>query len=470
MHDTLTTLIASYGYYIVFALVAVESFGIPLPGETSLVTAAAFAALGRLSLAGVILAAAAGAIVGDNAGYWIGRKGGIALVRRYGARFGLDDGKLERARGFFERHGAKTVFIGRFVALLRSWAAALAGVSRMSYGTFMLWNALGGVTWSLIFGALGYLFGRNLPRLEKYVGQLSLALVLLFVLGVVLFFGLRWFRGHEEGVSEWLRARWCRITSATRFARLRARYPRSWAFVAARFSRGESLGLHLTLGFAVSAAALWIFAGVTEDVIHHDPLTLVDMQVAHWFRSHASPTLDRAALVVTDIGSPAAVGVLMLLVALWLASRRRWIPLAGWLAANVGGFLLSEGIKRLIQRPRPPGAAEFLHASPLGMSFSFPSGHATGSLIAYGMLGYLLVAFWPPARRHAALTAAITVALILAIGLTRLYLAVHYLSDVIGGFAAGTVWLSACVTGVEIALRQRGIAPWEVGLAEDEAA
>jgi membrane protein DedA with SNARE-associated domain len=239
MHDTLTALIGTYGYYVVFALVAVESFGIPLPGETSLVTAAAFAALGRLSLVGVILAASAGAIVGDNAGYWIGRKGGIALVRCYGARFGLDDEKLERARGFFERHGAKTVFIGRFVALLRSWAAALAGVSRMSYGTFMLWNALGGVAWSLIFGALGYLFGRNLPRLEKYVGQLSLALVLLLAMGVVLFFVLRWFRGHEESVSERLRARWCSISSASRFARLRARYPRTWAFVAARFSRGE---------------------------------------------------------------------------------------------------------------------------------------------------------------------------------------------------------------------------------------
>lgn len=470
MHDTLATLISNYGYYIVFALVAVESFGIPLPGETSLVTAAAFAALGRMSLELVILAAAAGAILGDNAGYWVGRKGGIALVRRHGARFGLDDEKLERARAFFARHGAKTVFIARFVALLRSWAAALAGVSRMSYGTFMLWNALGGVTWSAIFGALGYLFGRNLPRLEKYVGQLSLALVLLLALGVVVLFGLRWFRRHEESVSERLRARWCGITSATRFARIRARYPRTWAFVAARFSRGEYLGLHFTVGFTVSAAALWIFAGVTEDVIHHDPLTLVDMQLAHWFRAHASPMLDRAALLVTVIGSPAAVGVLMVLVALWLAARRRWIPLAGWLAANVGGFLLSEGIKRLIQRPRPPGAAEFLHATPLGISFSFPSGHAIGSLIAYGMLGYLLVAFWPPARRHAAITAATTIALVLAIGLTRLYLGVHYLSDVIGGFAAGAVWLSACITGVEIALRQRGIAPWEVGLARDEAA
>lgn len=467
MHTTLTSLVASYGYYVVFALVALESFGIPLPGETSLVTAAAFAALGRMSLVGVVAAAAAGAILGDNAGYWIGRKGGIALVRRYGTHVGLDDEKLVRVRSFFERHGAKTIFLARFVALLRSWAAALAGVSCMRYRTFMLWNALGGLAWSALFGALGYLFGRNLPELEQYAGQLSLAFVLLLVLGVAIYLGQRWFRAHEENVSEWLRARWCDIAGATRFARLRARYPRAWEFVAARFSRGEYLGLHLTIGFAVSAAALWLFAGVTEDVVHHDPLTVVDLQLAYWFRAHASPALDRAALVVTDIGSPAAVGALTVLVALWLTWRRRWVPLAGWLAANVGGFMLSEGIKRLIQRPRPPGAAEFLHATPFGMSFSFPSGHATGSLIAYGMLGYLLVTFWPAARRHAATTALVVVALIVAIGFTRLYLAVHYLSDVIGGFAAGTMWLSACVTGVETALRQRGIAPWEVGLLDD---
>src|SRR5438105_12882766 len=112
MHGTFSNLIASYGYGVLFLLVAIESFGVPLPGETALVTAAAYAALGRLNIVLVIAAAAAGAIIGDSAGYWVGRKGGIALVHRYGRRVGLDDAKLAQAHEFFERYGTRTVFIG----------------------------------------------------------------------------------------------------------------------------------------------------------------------------------------------------------------------------------------------------------------------------------------------------------------------------------------------------------------------
>jgi membrane protein DedA with SNARE-associated domain len=185
MHETINSLVGSYGYALLVVLVGLESFGIPLPGETALVTAGAFAAMGRLNIAGVIIAASAGAILGDNAGYWLGRKGGIALVHRYGRHVGLDDAKLERVHGFFERHGPKTVFIGRFIALLRSWAAALAGVGCMPYHTFTLYNALGGITWAALFGALGYLFGHNLPRLERYVGQASIVLVVLAAMVVL---------------------------------------------------------------------------------------------------------------------------------------------------------------------------------------------------------------------------------------------------------------------------------------------
>src|SRR5258708_20608135 len=117
MHGTIGNLIASYGYAVLFLLVAIESFGVPLPGETALVTAAAFAALGRLNVALVIVAAAAGAIAGDSSGYWVGRTGGIALVRRYGRHVGLAESKLERAHAFFDPHGRKTLFTGRFIPL-----------------------------------------------------------------------------------------------------------------------------------------------------------------------------------------------------------------------------------------------------------------------------------------------------------------------------------------------------------------
>jgi len=197
MHGTIGHLVETYGYWFLFLLVAVESFGIPLPGETALVTAAAFAARGRLNILLVIVAAAGGAIFGDNAGYWIGRKGGLALVRRFGKHVGLTDAKLERVHGFFDRHGSKTIFFARFIALLRSWAAALAGVARMSYATFMLFNALGGIVWASAFGWAGYAFGHNLPRLEHQLGRLSIVLAALAAVVILFVIGLREFRKHR---------------------------------------------------------------------------------------------------------------------------------------------------------------------------------------------------------------------------------------------------------------------------------
>jgi undecaprenyl-diphosphatase len=460
MHTTIARLVESYGYWFLCILVAIESFGIPLPGETALVTAAAYAALGRLNILLVIVAAASGAVLGDNAGYWVGREGGIALVRRYGRHVGLTEAKLERAHGFFERHGAKTVFFGRFIALLRSWAAALAGVGCMPYATFMLYNALGGIVWASIFGWLGYAFGRNLPTLERYVGQLSIALALLAALAVFVYLALRVFRRYREPIASFVVGQWARIARSPRYAAIRRRHPRAWTFVAGRFARGEYLGLHLTIGFAVSLLALWVFGGVTEDVLHHDPLTAVDLELATWFRGHASPGTDRIGVVLSMTGSPATMAGLGLVVAIVLAYRRQWILLSAWFAAFVGGAGLNWTLKHVIHRTRPVGAEAFLY----GTSFSFPSGHAMGSLIGYGMLAYLLVVFWPPARRHGTAVITMTFLLVVLIGLSRLWLGVHFLSDVIAGYAAGVVWLAVCVTGVEVALRQRGLTPWDVGI------
>ena len=192
MHATLTSLLESYGYVVLFLLVALDSLGIPLPGETALVTAAAFAAAGHLSIYWVVATAAVAAMVGDNVGYWIGREGGLRFVRRYGRMLHIRETEIERAHAFFEWHGAKTVFFGRFIALLRAWAAVLAGVSSMPYGVFMVYNALGGSVWAVLFGTLGYLFGQNLPKLEQYVGRASLVLVLVVALVAALVLAARW--------------------------------------------------------------------------------------------------------------------------------------------------------------------------------------------------------------------------------------------------------------------------------------
>lgn len=188
MHGTIAHLISSYGYGILFFLVAIESLGIPLPGETALLTAAAFAANGNLAIRGVFGVGVAAAIVGDNTGYWLGRTGGIQLVEKYGHRVGLSGAKLARVRGFYESHGSKTVLIGRFIAILRSWAAVLGGVMKMSYPRFIAFNAAGCILWTSVFTTIGYLFGKNLPLVEKYVRQVGIALGVVAALVLVIYF------------------------------------------------------------------------------------------------------------------------------------------------------------------------------------------------------------------------------------------------------------------------------------------
>jgi membrane protein DedA with SNARE-associated domain len=158
-------LIASYGYWALFGLVAAESMGVPLPGETALIIAGAYAGTTHHLNPWLIFAvASAAAIIGDNIGFWIGDKGGYRLARRYGSKVRLDERKLKTARYLFDRHGTKVVFFGRFVSVLRTYAAFLAGTSRMPWRKFLPANAAGGIVWAGIYTTVSYLAGSWLQR------------------------------------------------------------------------------------------------------------------------------------------------------------------------------------------------------------------------------------------------------------------------------------------------------------------
>jgi membrane protein DedA with SNARE-associated domain len=176
-------LIASYGYWAVFVLVGAESLGIPLPGETALITAGIYAGhTQRLSPWLIFAVAAAGAIIGDNIGYWIGDKGGYRLARRYGPKVRLDERKLKIARYLFDSHGGKVVFFGRFVSILRTYAAFLAGTRKMAWRRFVVANASGGIMWAGIYTLAAYLAGAALQRVS---GTISWALLGASVVAIV---------------------------------------------------------------------------------------------------------------------------------------------------------------------------------------------------------------------------------------------------------------------------------------------
>jgi membrane protein DedA with SNARE-associated domain len=193
LHFHWTTLISTYGYWLVFVVVAMESTGIPLPGETMLISAAIYAGhTHQLNIYLVVACAAVAAIIGDNIGYWVGREAGMPLLKRYGPYFRVDASRLRLGQYVFMRHGGKIVFFGRFIAVLRALAAVLAGVNGFDWRRFLLFNAAGGIAWASIFGFGGYVFGRAIHRVAGPVG-IGLLVIALATIAV----GWTFMRRHE---------------------------------------------------------------------------------------------------------------------------------------------------------------------------------------------------------------------------------------------------------------------------------
>jgi undecaprenyl-diphosphatase len=280
-------------------------------------------------------------------------------------------------------------------------------------------------------------------------GYAILAGVLLVGLVAGLVLAWRWFVSHRATLIAAAERLWRRIIDRPMVRRLKLRYPRAWSFLAARFARGEYLGLHLTIGFLLSAVGLWVFLGVTEDVIHNDPLTQFDLTLLNWLQAHHGPASDQIFRAISALGSPLVLITLALGVALFLGISKEGLLLEGWLLAFLGGALLNNVLKSVIHRPRPYAAS-----ASLSHSWSFPSGHAMVSLIAYGMLTYLLMILGHRSRRARLAIVGCATLLVLAIGFSRLYLGAHYFSDVVGGYAAGMLWLSACISGLEVTRRR----------------
>jgi membrane protein DedA with SNARE-associated domain len=198
MHAWFAQLLGTYGYWAVALVVMGESLVLPVPGETLLLLGAASAGAGYLDVWGVIGAAAGGAIVGDSLGYALGRWGGRPLLERYGRLLHLQPRHLVRAEAFFARYGAKTVFMGRFIAILRTYSALLAGLARLPYPSFLFWNAAGGCLWALTFGWLGATFGSQWPLVARWAGRVGMLIVgLLVLVGVAVLLG-RYRRGHAQ--------------------------------------------------------------------------------------------------------------------------------------------------------------------------------------------------------------------------------------------------------------------------------
>lgn len=216
----------------------------------------------------------------------------------------------------------------------------------------------------------------------------------------------------------------------------------------------QYVSLHLVIGMAVSAICLWFFAALAHEVLTEQEFTLIDNSVAADLHRYATPLATQFFVIVSAFGFQilylAAIGV-----GLYFLVKRAWLRLSLWIAALVGGQMLNLLLKDWFARPRP------FFNDPLAVAafYSFPSGHATMSLIAYGLIAYFLWSSVPTSYPHLPrrLATVALILLILLIGLSRLYLGVHYFTDVIAGFAAGGLWLSFCITAASFIQRRRAL-------------
>jgi membrane protein DedA with SNARE-associated domain/membrane-associated phospholipid phosphatase len=434
--------LGTWTYLLVGALAFFETgafIGLIAPGETAMLLGGLVAGQGQISVVTLIGVVWACAVAGDLTSFFLGRRLGRAFLVKHGAKVQITDERLHMVEGFFDRHGGKAILLGRFVGLVRAIAPFLAGSSGLALRRFLPYDVIGAGLWGSTFVLLGYIFWQSFSTLVDYAkkGALALGAVIVLVVGIVWLF--RWVRQPENRrrVRAWLERQAERpalrpVAEVLRPVARRSRRPAR--FVWDRVTPGD-LGLELTTVAAVAAVGSYTFvahlvkldAGETP-VADKQALRMVD-------RLDFAPLVD-VAKIVTNLGAfPVTVG---LVVGAWavLLARREFVES---LVLGVGLTLTYVGVhvaKAALDRPRPPDP---LVATDLS---AYPSGHSAYAITWIAVAVTLSRVLPNLASRFALVTAAVVIAA--AVGLTRLYLRAHWLSDVTGGWGLGAALFSAC--------------------------
>ena len=415
--------------------------GFLIPGATAVVVFGFLSSQGYLHLGDLIWFAAFGAVLGDGISYYLGTKG--TRFFKHENRL-LKISHLETAQEFFKKHGNKSIFLGRFVGPLRAIVPFVAGLSKMNIKIFLFWNILSGFVWAIVHLLLGYFFGGALGAIEAWTGRLS-----IFLGGLTLLLFVIWFltkKGHLflNFVKSVSRSIGGAIARNPDVHKLFITYPRFFRFIRERVGRDNFSGLPLTVFGIASLYVFLLFVGLTQDVLSADPIVAADIRLANLFYVFRDTELIKFFLFVTVLGKIQIVLFFALIssVIFWLWKKRIYIATL-WLTLS-GTLLFVFMGKLLVHRARPSGLIPYYHES----SLSFPSGHSAMAMALYGFFVYFL---WRQLGKWKYKTTVLFIgsALIVLIGLSRMYLGVHFLSDVLGGYLIGLLWLIIGITLTE---------------------
>ncbi len=430
-----------FGYWLVLLIALAESLafvGSVVPGATFVVLAGFLSAQGYLDLGDLIWFAAIGAILGDGISYWLGTKGTRFFKEE--SRW-LKRAHLEKGEQFFKKHGGKGVFFGRFIGPLRPIIPFIAGISKMNKWQFFLWNVASAFLWAILHLLLGYFFGGALNVIEAWSTRTGIfigAVVVMVILIRLIVKYSRPFFTFLKSISISIKDAIVANPDIQKFVR---KHPTFFGFLKKRLDTSKFSGLPLTLLLIAFVYILSVFVGTIQDVVTAEPLVAADIRVANLLYVFRDAELIKVFLWITLLAKWQMVVSFAIItsVLLWFWRKRSYI--LPFLVTINGSYLFYTLSKIIIHRPRPE-IAYYLESG-----YSFPSGHATMAVALYGFLIYIL--FWE--LKHWKTKANILFAgltIILGVGLSRLYLGVHYLSDVWGGYLLGALWL---IIGISIA-------------------
>jgi undecaprenyl-diphosphatase len=434
----------------VFAFAETGAFvGLVVPGETVMLLGGAVAGQGAIDIYVLIAIAWFAAWAGDTTSFFVGRRLGREFVIKHGPRFGISHERFERVEDYFSRHGGKTIFIGRFISLIRAFAPFVAGSSGMRYRAFLPYSILGCGLWASAHILVGYFFSRSIETAAKYAGKGAFLLATLIVVVVGAVVAVRYFRVEQNRRAV---VRWMEGKAATRWLVLLARrFQPQLQFFWNRVTPGGTFGLEFTSLMATLAVALFVLVAYTVIVNGEPGPTPGDVTAAELVERIRIGWLTDVAKVFTHLGAGAVVWPLTFVCAAFLVAGRRWpefwVLLAGMAIVIVGVHEL----KAAVDRPRPEDGLTSVSGA------SFPSAHAAYSTFYVWLAVTIVMRLRVGMARGSAVIAA-GVAIAALVGLSRVYLGVHYLSDVNAGWALGAAAFSLCaaVALIVTTLRQNG--------------
>lgn len=411
LHDISESLgAATYPLAFLAAFLETGAFvGLILPGETAVILAGAVAGQGATSIDVTIAVVWIGAFAGDSTSFWIGRLLGRDFALRHGPKLRITEERLEKVEGYFERYGGRTIIVGRFIGLVRALAPFVAGTSGWRYRDYFVYGLIGTFLWAAAFSLVGYYASQHIDDAVRIAGRAT------FALGVLAF----------GGVATYVTIRYLR---------------RAGAETRRRYAMG-ALAAALVAGLVVL-----VTYGV---IVGADPgPTALDASAFQDARELQTAWLVDLAKVVTVLGSGWVVIPVALAAAALLARRGRWVEVAVLAAAVTLTSVATALLKALIDRPRP--------FDPLvdAAGSAYPSGHAAHSIL-YPALAIMAVVVLRPRVKWATALLGAGVLLALAIGITRVYLRAHYLSDVLGGWGLGAAAFAGCALVGMLVVRLR---------------